>query len=54
MGKGGKHIRRLFRTLIGIVLLAAVLLFVVGSVFMIPSVQTKAAQKATEILSEQL
>ena len=54
MGKGGKHIRRLFRTLIGIVLLAAVLLFVVGIVFMIPSVQTKAAQKATEILSEQL
>ena len=54
MGKGAKHTRRLFRTLIGVVLFAAVLLFVAGMVFMIPSVQTKAAKKTAAILSEKL
>ena len=54
MGKGAKHTRRLFRTLIGVVLFAAILLFVTGMLFMIPSVQTKAARKTAEILSEKL
>ena len=54
MGKAAKHTRRLFRTIIGVVLFAAILLFVTGLVFMIPSVQTKAARKAAAILSEEL
>ncbi len=54
MGKAAKHTRRLFRTLIGVVLFAAILLFVTGLVFMIPSVQTKAARKAAAILSEKM
>ena len=53
MGKAAKHTRRLFRTIIGVVLFAAILLFVTGLVFMIPSVQTKAARKAAAILSEE-
>ncbi|MBO4402573.1 MAG: translocation/assembly module TamB domain-containing protein [Bacteroidales bacterium] len=43
-----------FRLLIGIVLGVAVLLFVTGVAFMIPSVQTGAAQKAAAYLSREM
>lgn len=54
MGKGGKHTRRLLRAVIGVTLFAAILLFVTALVFMIPSVQTKAAKKTAALLSEKL
>ena len=54
MGRTKQAFRYLSRTLIGIFLAAAILLFVSGLVFMIPSVQTRTAQKVAGRLSDEL
>lgn len=49
-----KWVRYAFRIFFGCFLLVAILLFIAGLVFMIPSVQTRSAQKAAAYLSEEL
>ena len=54
MAKVRRWIRYAFRIFFGCVLAVAILLFIAGLVFMIPSVQTRCAQKAAACLSEEL